>query len=123
MSPSSTAPTKFDQSVLIGVDKPKCRFITPMPSGSWSEPVIGEWDLRGESWTDLHPHSEYAIVLEGHLFVESGGVTVDARAGDAVRVPPGTPGRYFAPEYARMIFIYGPSAGEASQRLRYERLK
>ena len=57
-----------------------------------SEPVLFEWELTGESWTDEHPHSEYNFVIEGQLLVESGGVTVEARTGDVVRVPAGAVG-------------------------------
>jgi hypothetical protein len=42
-------------------------------------PAIMIWELRGESCTDQHPHSEYAYVLEGQLLVESGG-SGEARA-------------------------------------------
>ena len=38
-----------------------------------------EWELKGESWTDWHPHIEYNFVIDGQLFVESGGVTVEAQ--------------------------------------------
>jgi ethanolamine utilization protein EutQ (cupin superfamily) len=90
--------------------------------GGWSEPAIFEWELTGESWTDRHPHSEYNFVIEGELFVESGGVTVEARAGDVVRTPAGSVGKYWAPNYARLIAIYGPSKGQPSQNLAYEKL-
>ena len=122
MHQATGAPVKFAKADLTGEGKPQCRFITPLPSHGWSEPVISEWELRGESWIDLHPHSEYAYVVDGHLFVESGGVTVEAHAGDVICVPGGTAGRYWAPVYARIIGIYGPSRGEPSQRLGYQRL-
>jgi ethanolamine utilization protein EutQ (cupin superfamily) len=84
--------------------------------------VLSEWELSAESWTDQHPHSEYNFVIEGQLFVESDGVTVEAQAGDVVRVPAGAVGRYWAPTYARLLAIYGPSKGEPSKSLGYERL-
>ena len=62
-------------------------------------PALFEWELTSESWTDEHPHSEYNFVIEGQLFVESGGVTVEAHAGDVVQVPAGAVGRYWAPKY------------------------
>jgi hypothetical protein len=62
-----------------------------------------EWELKAESWTDEHPHCEYNYVIEGQLFVDSGGVTVEALAGDVVRVPAGATGRYWAPRYARLL--------------------
>ncbi len=68
-----------------------------------------EWELRGESWTDEHPHDEFNYVLEGHLFVACHGETVEATTGDVVRVPAGSVGRYWAPEYARMVAVYGPN--------------
>jgi mannose-6-phosphate isomerase-like protein (cupin superfamily) len=117
------APTKFGRT---GFDEersgPKCRAIIPPATGGWSEPALFEWELRAEAWTDEHPHSEYNFVIEGELFVESGGVTVEARAGDVVRVPPGAAGRYWSPTYARLLAIYGPSQGEPSRRLGYEKL-
>ena len=61
------------------------------------------WELTAESWTDEHPHSEYNFVIEGQLFVECGGVTVEAQTGDVVRVPAGAVGRYWAPKYASII--------------------
>ena len=122
MANASSAPTKFSRTELLGRDEPKCRVIIPPLKSGWSEPVLFEWELTAESWTDQHPHSEYNFVIEGQLFVESGGVTVEAQAGDVVRVPAGTVGRYWAPTYARLLAIYGPSEGEPSKRLGYERL-
>jgi ethanolamine utilization protein EutQ (cupin superfamily) len=55
--------------------------------------------------------------MQGQLFVESGGVTVEARACDVVRVPGDSVGRYSAPSYARLLAIYGPSKGGASRSL------
>jgi quercetin dioxygenase-like cupin family protein len=91
--------------------------------GGWTEPALFEWELTAESWTDEHPHSEYNFVIEGQLFVESGGVTVEAHTGDVVRVPAGAVGRYWAPKYARLLAIYGPSNGGASRSLGYEKLR
>jgi mannose-6-phosphate isomerase-like protein (cupin superfamily) len=117
------APTKFG---LTGLEEerggPKCRAIIAPAKGGWSEPALFEWELRAEAWIDQHPHSEYNFVIEGQLFVESGGVTVEARTGDVVRVPPGAAGRYWSPTYARLLAIYGPSQGEPSRRLGYEKL-
>jgi hypothetical protein len=121
---NENAPTKFSRG---GFDPeragPRCRAIIPPAKGGWSEPALFEWELRSEAWTDEHPHSEYNFVIEGQLFVESGGVTVEALAGDVVRVPPGAAGRYWSPTYARLLAIYGPSGGGPSKRLGYERLE
>jgi len=122
MTNAVNTPTKFSRADLSGDDKPNCRVIIPPAEGGWSEPVLYEWELRAESWTDQHPHSEYNFVIEGQLFVESGGVTVEAQAGDVVQVPAGAVGRYWAPKYARLLAIYGPSKGGLSKRLRYENL-
>jgi len=122
MADPANTPIKFARSELSGHDEPKCRVIRPPAPGGWSEPVLHEWELTAESWTDVHPHSEYNFVIEGQLFVESGGLTVEARAGDLVQVPAGAVGRYWAPKYARLLAIYGPSNGEPSSRLGYERL-
>ena len=119
---NANVPTKFSRTELTGRDEPKCRTIMPPVQSSWSEPVLFEWELTAESWTDQHPHSEYNFVIEGQLFVESGGVTVEAQAGDVVRVPAGAVGRYWAPTYARLLAIYGPNKGEPSRTLRYEKL-
>lgn len=115
-------PKKFPRADLNGRDKPNCRVIIPPARGGWSEPVLFEWELRAESWTDEHPHTEYNFVIEGQLFVESGGLTVEAQAGDVVQVPAGAVGRYWAPGYARLLSIYGPSDGGLSRTLGYERL-
>jgi mannose-6-phosphate isomerase-like protein (cupin superfamily) len=121
---NANAPVKFKN---LGFDEkrsdgPKCRAIIPPAQGGWSEPALFEWELRAEAWSDEHPHSEYNFVIEGQLFVESGGETVEAFAGDVVRVPPGTAGRYWSPTYARLLAIYGPSRGEPGKRLGYEKL-
>ena len=119
---NANAPTKFSRAELTGRDEPKCRTIMAPVQSAWSEPVMFEWELTAESWTDQHPHSEYNFVIEGQLFVESGGVTVEAQAGDVVRVPAGAVGRYWAPAYARLLAIYGPNKGEPSRRLGYQKL-
>jgi mannose-6-phosphate isomerase-like protein (cupin superfamily) len=93
MADAVSTPTIFARSDLDGHDKPKCRVIMPRVQGGWSEPVLFEWELTAESWTDEHPHSEYNFVIEGQLFVESGGVTVEAQTGDVVRVPAGGGGQ------------------------------
>jgi mannose-6-phosphate isomerase-like protein (cupin superfamily) len=120
---ATSAPVKFPRTDLGGSDKPLCRVILPPARGGWSEPAMFEWELTAESWTDEHPHTEYNFVIEGQLFVESGGVTVVARAGDVFRVPAGSAGRYWAPKYARLLAVYGPSQGGVSHVLGYEKLK
>ena len=122
MTDAASAPTRFPRTALLGDGGPRCRAILPPAQAGWSEPAVFEWELAGESWTDQHPHSEYNFVLEGQLFVESGGVTVEAQVGDLVRVPRGVVGRYWAPAYARLLAIYGPSDGEPSQRIEYRKL-
>jgi len=122
MANLANGPIKFSRTELRGYDKPKCRVIIPPAQGGWSEPALYEWELTAESWTDEHPHSEYNFVIEGQLFVEAGGVTVEALAGDLVQVPAGAVGRYWAPGYVRMLAIYGPSKGEPSRSLGYEKL-
>jgi mannose-6-phosphate isomerase-like protein (cupin superfamily) len=122
MAEAANAPTKYSRMDSSGHDRPRCRVIIPPVPGGWSEPALFEWELTAESWSDEHPHSEYNFVIEGQLFVESGGVTVEANAGDVVRVPAGTAGRYWAPKYARLLAIYGPSAGEPSKKLGYEKM-
>jgi mannose-6-phosphate isomerase-like protein (cupin superfamily) len=89
MADAANTPTKYSRTELSGRDQPKCRVILPPLQGGWSEPALFEWELTAESWTDEHPHSEYNFVIEGQLFVECGGVTVEAQTGDVVRVPAG----------------------------------
>ena len=122
MAETENTPTKYSRRESSGHDKPKCRVIIPPAPGGWSEPALFEWELTAESWTDEHPHSEYNFVIEGQLFVESGGITVEANAGDVVRVPAGSAGRYWAPKYARLLAIYGPSKGGPSKKLGYENM-
>jgi mannose-6-phosphate isomerase-like protein (cupin superfamily) len=101
---------------------PSCRTIVAPAKEGWTEPALFEWELRGEAWTDEHPHSEYNYVIEGQLFVEAGGVTIEAGAGDTVQVPAGAVGKYWAPVFARMLAIYGPSGGQPSRKLGYQML-
>ena len=122
MTHAGNAPTKYPRTEWRAADAPKCRVITPTERGGRSEPALFEWELTAESWTDEHPHSEYNFVIEGQLFVEAGGVTVEAQAGDVVRVPAGSIGRYWAPRYARLLAIYGPSNGGPSRNMAYEKL-
>jgi ethanolamine utilization protein EutQ (cupin superfamily) len=122
MADAVNAAQKFSRTDLAGHDKPKCRVIMPSVQGARSEPALFEWELTAESWTDQHPHSEYNFVIEGHLFVESGGVTLEAGTGDVVRVPAGAVGKYWAPKYARLLAIYGPSDGGPSGAFGYEKL-
>jgi mannose-6-phosphate isomerase-like protein (cupin superfamily) len=91
----------------------KSRWIFPPQEDGWQEFVLSEWSLEGASWTDFHPHSETNVVLVGELHVESGGATVVVSAGDTVTVPAGSTGRYWAPEFARMLAIYGPNPDAA----------
>ena len=122
MGTAEGAPMKFPKGEFIERSGPNCRTIIPPAQGGWTEPAVFEWELRAESWTDEHPHTEYNYVIEGQVFVESGGITVEARPGDLVRVPAGVVGRYWAPTHARLLAIYGPSKGEPSRRLGYEKL-
>ena len=96
--------------------------IEPNPAG-WLGVVLTEWELTKAEWTDRHPHEEINFVLEGELHVESEGRTVIARAGDTVRVTPGSTGRYMAPVHARMLAIYGPNPeGLESDQFSYRQL-
>lgn len=117
------APTRWARAPLTGDDGPKVRWFTPPSAQGWSEPVIMEWELRGEAWSDAHVHDEYAYVLEGRLLVTCDGETVEATTGDMVRVPAGSVGRYWSPDYARMLGIYGPNpSGAPMTDAHYEKL-
>ncbi len=123
MVTAARAPKKFPQAGYVPRSgSPNCRSIVAPAPGGWTEPALFEWELRAEAWTDEHPHTEYNYVIEGQLFVESDGVTVEAGPGDVVQVPAGAIGKYWAPAYARMLAIYGPSAGAPSRKLHYEKL-
>ena len=120
---NSMAPTIFPRGPYPAREGSTCRtIIAPVETG-WTEPAMFEWELKAESWTDQHPHCEYNYVIEGQLFVDSGGVTVEALAGDVVRVPAGATGRYWAPRYARLLAVYGPNAGEPSRSVAYQKLE
>jgi quercetin dioxygenase-like cupin family protein len=85
--------------------------------------VVGEWSLTAAAWTDRHQHEETNWVLEGELRVTCEGRTEIVRPGQAVIISPGARARYEAPVYARMLFVYGPSAdGHAMTDGRYEEL-
>ncbi|MGI8695203.1 MAG: cupin domain-containing protein [Mycobacteriales bacterium] len=98
---------------------PSCRAIIDAPQAGWSQVAMGEWELRGCEFGDRHPHDELNYVLAGHLVVECDGSTVHAWPGDVVRVPAGSAAYYRTPEYARMVYVYGPNPdGQASAILR-----
>lgn len=85
--------------------------------------MVGEWSLERAAWTDRHEHEEINYVLEGELHVTCDGATVIAGPGDVVRVPAGSPARYAAPAFARMVFVYGPSTdGHATFDAEYTEL-
>ncbi|UUU19119.1 cupin domain-containing protein [Streptomyces sp. DSM 40750] len=120
------APQKYLSSPLVRREEgwPKGHVFVPPGEGSRPGVALIEWELRGESWTDEHPHDEFNYVLEGHLFVACDGETLEAVTGDVVRVPAGSVGRYWAPEYARMIAVYGPNPQGLESRVHaYTRLE
>jgi len=86
-----------------------CWPILPAPISGWPQLAMGIWELRASHWGDCHPHDEVNYVLAGKLVVECDGVTLEAGPGDTIRVPAGLPARYHAPEYARMLYVYGPN--------------
>ncbi|MBS0237143.1 MAG: cupin domain-containing protein [Proteobacteria bacterium] len=113
-------PVKIAKEKLEGVDEPRGRWITKPTEGGWNDPILMEWELRNETFIDEHPHTEYAYVLEGKLFVEVDNVIVEAEAGDTVVVPAGAIGRYFAPAYARILGVYGANPkGKESKVLHF----
>jgi quercetin dioxygenase-like cupin family protein len=106
---------------VFSPDMPRMRgrwIFRPDPSGH--NYAISEWELTAAGYSDLHPHDEVSLVLEGELHIEVNGVEVVGRAGDTIRVPAGSVGRYWAPRYARMFGVYGPNPdGAESQSLSY----
>ena len=104
-------------------DGPASRDIIPDPPSGWETIAVSEWELRQAEWRGQHPFEETNYVLEGTLHVECDGHTVIATAGDTVTVPANRPGRYWAPQYARMLAVYSPNpAGLPSALLGYRRL-
>lgn len=123
-APPVTAPQLIRRAPLSRALGVESRWITRPAKEGWAEPVLMEWALTGEYWVDEHAHTEYAYVLEGCLHVEVNGQTVVAEAGDTVCVPAGCTGRYFAPQYARMLGVYGPNPdGEAVRLLGFGKLE
>lgn len=99
------------------------RWVNKPDGPAWSSVLFSEWELTAASWTDEHVHDEFNYVIEGRLLVETGGVTIEAAAGDIVRIPAGATGRYWAPDYARMMSIYAPNpSGAKPTNMRYEEL-
>lgn len=106
--------------------------VSPPPDGSrggrerWAtgrDVVVGEWSLTRAAWTDRHQHEELNYVIEGELHVSYDGATYVASPGDVVIVPAGRRARYAAPEFARMVFVYGPSTdGHAASDTEYAEL-
>ena len=88
-----------------------CRSILPAHREGWPQLAMGEWELRGSlaGHGDCHPHDEVNYVLEGLLVVDCDGGRVEAGPGDVVRVPANRPAFYSTPDYARMVFVYGPN--------------
>jgi hypothetical protein len=87
----------------------RCRWLLGPPPERWTDFVLSEWELEGTGWSDLHPHDEVNIVVEGELHVECEGQSVVVGPRGTVRVPAGKLGRYWAPVYARMFAVYGPN--------------
>lgn len=108
-TPTAPRPGRPTGRVIVAADRD--------PTG----PAFFEWELRGEEWSDAHPHDEWVYVLAGELRVEADGVEVTCGPGSLVRVPSGSRGSYRAPAFARMLSVYGPrpdSAGDPAGVLR-----
>jgi mannose-6-phosphate isomerase-like protein (cupin superfamily) len=66
---------------------------TDDPGTAWTDVAIHEWELEDQGWEDLHPHDETTYLLAGELVIESDGVSVTLRPGDAAVVRGGHLGR------------------------------
>jgi quercetin dioxygenase-like cupin family protein len=114
--------TNADALQPVSAEWPRMRarwIVKPQPDG-WVGYAISEWELIAAGFSDLHPHDEVAFVLAGELHIEANGREVVGRAGDSIRVPAGSIGRYWAPQYARMMGVYGPNPnGAKSEYLKY----
>lgn len=98
----------------------RTRWIAEAPGERWTGTVLSEWELERAGWADWHPHDETNIVVAGELHVETAGTEVVLGPGDSVRVPAGQRGKYWAPEFARMVGIYGPNpTGATSEYIEY----
>lgn len=123
MTPADHHPELIPATDLEPLRGPRMRsrwIKAPKPEG-WSDFALAEWELRAAGWSDKHPHTETNVVIEGELHVScDDGTTVIARQGDTVTVPAGATGRYWAPDYARMIVVYGPNPdAEETDRFDY----
>src|SRR5690348_8628598 len=87
----------------------RARWIFNTKPDGWDDYAISEWELISAGFTDHHPHDEVSLVLAGELHIEVNGIEVVGHAGDTIRVPAGSTGRYWAPKYARMYGVYGPN--------------
>jgi quercetin dioxygenase-like cupin family protein len=92
------------------------RWVIAPSANRWNGVVVGEWELAGAGWEDMHPNPETSYVVDGELYVESAGTTVVARRGDVVQVPGGHVGKYWAPRYARMVAFHGPTSPQRLSR-------
>ncbi|HEY7858924.1 MAG TPA: cupin domain-containing protein [Candidatus Nanopelagicales bacterium] len=87
----------------------RSRWIIAPTADGWADMVLSEWELQRSGWTDQHPHDETNFVIAGELHIECDGHEVVLGPGDCARVPAGSVGRYWAPDFARMLAVYGPN--------------
>lgn len=93
--------------------------VAPRPEG-WDKYALSEWELTAAGYADHHPHDEVSYIMEGELHIRVDDTTTVGRPGDAILVPAGSTGYYWAPKYARMLGIYGPnSAGDETESVEY----
>lgn len=108
------------QPISAATPRMRGRWIFNTNPEGWEGIALSEWELIAAGFADHHPHDEVSLVLAGELHIEVDGVEVIGRAGDTIRVPAGSTGRYWAPQYARMYGVYGPNPdGAETQYLEY----
>jgi quercetin dioxygenase-like cupin family protein len=108
------------QPVSAKTPRMRARWIINTNPQGWDNCALSEWELIGAGFSDRHPHDEVSVILAGELHIDVNGVEVVGRAGDTIRVPAGSVGRYWAPRYARMLGMYGPNPdGAVSEYLEY----
>lgn len=71
------------------------------PSGQF---FCGLWSSAVGSWEVSYSEAEFCVILDGHVRLESGGVTEEFRAGDAFVIPSGFAGVWHTVAPVRKLY-------------------